>query len=159
MYEYYFCCDEYAKPGYVLAGWEHFVCNECTIEVFQQSFKNTHEFPDSCCGAQASPRKMFEHLYNDDFIQKYPPHLQERYTPQAIHVYCATPECARFLPSSAFQDDFRYAVAYRISALDSCVYCENLGLPEHRCDTREDANVKPDWIPPYSPDCHIKKIS
>lgn len=87
------CLD--AKEGLIrLPGCTDEYCNDCIVELFEQSLKDTELFPPRCHKAEI-PLELVQHLLTQDFIQKFLEKRVELNTPNPT--YCFVKACAKFI--------------------------------------------------------------
>ncbi|KAH5036340.1 hypothetical protein HBI70_035340 [Parastagonospora nodorum] len=153
------CGSEFPDTAGVLACEEHFYCNDCAIEVFHRSMIYLNEFPASCCSCSRNglPPALFTELLGQEFMDEYLLKLSKYYTAEAIRVYCANAQCAKYHHPRVFDDsDHRHTVSPCECGTTTCVGCKAEWQPEHTC-LQLDPTHRPAWLPEYTPECRIKQ--
>jgi hypothetical protein len=123
------CCEHYFENDGIHTCPEHFYCNGCAVDVLHRSMKNTiDEFPPSCCARTREygiPILVFEHLVDSEFRARYHTRLHEHVTPPAKRVYCANPECAKFLCAYEVSSDDIAVATCDTCKTPTCMKCKH----------------------------------
>ncbi|KAF2878575.1 hypothetical protein BDV95DRAFT_480417, partial [Massariosphaeria phaeospora] len=162
IYECAFCLDEFpSSEGISAACPQHFICNACALSSFEHAVADITTFPASCCANVVWPPALFEDIIPPALFQTYTTRLREYNTVPTLRVYCANTDCGVFLHRSTFDNSnpaFSIARCPRCRTT-TCVGCNSTWLNEwHRCEEDNfDPHVTPDWLPPYTNECRIKR--
>ncbi|KAJ4348011.1 uncharacterized protein N0V89_009383 [Didymosphaeria variabile] len=165
LYDCSICTGEFLMKDGIVSCAEHFICNDCVVQTFTLAAENPVSgiFPVKCCmkasGSRRGPiilrRRLVQQLLPHEVNETYGRKEQEYYTPPALKLYCV--DYRAWLPPKTFQDKGQYSLATCACGTTMCVGCKGAWQEHHRCTDPNDPDAKPDWLPPYSDDCRIKK--
>jgi hypothetical protein len=158
-YECDVCGTSISESSSILACSTHFYCKTCAIAVFHRFLTNISEFPASCCSRSRHglPPSLFADLLGLEFMDMYRVKLYEKYTPEAIRVYCEKAQCAKYHHPRTFDDgDQRRTVVLCECGTTTRVGCKAEWEDGHVC-VPLDPSKRPAWVPEYTAQCRIKQ--
>lgn len=125
------CGDKFHPNATVRLACNDIYCKECLKSFFLRVTKDESLFPPKCHG-QPIDIALIEAELSDDELDAY--RLAEQEFTSTNRIYCARPECARFIPETDITDDCAYCEA---CGAETCPECKALAH-DGRCPEDED---------------------